>query len=219
MSVWNWSVGIWPDLFLSLPLTCICLFQLLFLRHLWSKATNSQMRMVLSIWAYAFLLIINYKHSQGTVLLMIICHYLTVQHLFPLDSTLLHSLHTVCVGGMAQEIRKDFLQELWVVDSYDPQWIQWNGQNRSPTPDEACDARVAQKQMEAGHRGLWTIAWVLGHKPLAGDWHYRPAEILLDFLWNCLFLSMPRWEVALLLISSLFIKGAPKEPKNAIRSQ
>lgn len=49
-----------------------------------------------------------------------------------------------------------------------------------------------------------------------GTYHYRPASALLDFPRKCLFLSLPHWEVALLLISSLFIKGAPEESRPTI---
>ncbi len=76
-----------------------------------------------------------------------------------------------------------------------------------------------QSQMEVVPRGNWSAARVTGHRPLAGDSHYRPASTLLDFPRKCLFLSLPRWEVALLLISSLFIKGALEESKHTLRSE
>lgn len=76
-----------------------------------------------------------------------------------------------------------------------------------------------QSQMEAGHRGNWSAARDAGHRPLAGDFHYRPASTLLDFPRKCLFLSVPRWEVALLLISSLFIKGAPEVSKHTSKTE
>lgn len=67
------------------------------------------------------------------------------------------------------------------------------------------------------HRGNYSAARVVGYEALVGDSHCRPASTLFDFPRKCLFLSLPRWEVSPLLISSLFIKGAPEESKHTIR--
>lgn len=108
-----------------------------------------------------------------------------------------------------------------ILDAYGPRWSQRRKMVRiGHQPCDACEPGAArQSQMEAGHWGNRSAARVTGHRPLAGDSHYRPASTLLDFSWKCLFLSVPRWEVALLLISSLFIKGAPEESEQTIRSE
>lgn len=87
--------------------------------------------------------------------------------------------------------------------------VDGNGRNRSPKRCDACEPGSGRlSQMAGGHRGNWSVAWVARHRPQAGDSHYHPASTLLDFPRKCLFLSLPRWEVAFLLISSLFITGA-----------
>lgn len=97
------------------------------------------------------------------------------------------------------------------------------GWKRSEKIAKLCDAYepgvAQQSQMEAGHRGNWSAALDAGHRPLAGDSHYHPASTLFDFPRKCLFLSLPRWEVALLLISSLFIKGAPEVSKHTSKTE
>lgn len=70
---------------------------------------------------------------------------------FPTE--LLHSLHTVYVGGMAQWNRKHFLEELLIEDAYgsSEENVEGNGQNTSPNA-------VMHVRQEQPSRARWKPA-------------------------------------------------------------
>lgn len=56
-----------------------------------------------------------------------------------------------------------------------------------------------------------------GHRPLAGDPHYRATTALLHCSRKCFFsFTAPLRSSSLFYISSLFIQGAPEEPTNVL---
>lgn len=89
-----------PIYFLPATVLCVRSFQHLLLRQLRS-AKQQTLR-----WAQCFTLFhypINRKPSQSTVLLLTLCHSPMLQlRLSRFPTELLHSLHTVYVGGIAQ---------------------------------------------------------------------------------------------------------------------
>ena len=128
--------------------------------------------------------------------------------------------HCLCRrdGTIKQEVLPEGAADCgWIWSSEES--VDRNGQNRSPTPA----MHMSQAQPDVARWKEATEATGLQVESRDTDhWLGTPIIVQPQPYWispGNVFLSLPRCEVALLLISLLFIKGAPEESKRTVRTE